>query len=313
MIHIYVNSDHGLAPIASPAPGSWVNMANPTYEELQSISQQLSVPLEILADALDIDERARCDADEGYFMIIIRIPVQDTSGSHTMFFTVPLGIIVAHDVIITVCRRESDVLADFMHNKVRNTVVAHHRRFILQIFLRTALLYLRDLKEINTNASIVQEKLHRSMVNKHLLGLLALEKSLVYFTTSLRSNELMIERLRKTSFFSLDENELTLLEDVIVENRQAIEVANIYNNILAGMMDAFASIINNNVNGVLKLLTSITIIVAWPTLIFSMYGMNVRLPFQQPENSYLGFTVVMLFSVISTVALVYIFIKRRWF
>jgi len=313
MIHIYVNSVHGLGQVATPVPGSWVNLSNPTYEELQSISQQLSLPLDILTDPLDIDKRARCEADEGYFMIIIRVPVQDPAGSHTMFFTVPLGIIVAHDVIITVCRRESDVLADFIHNKVRNIHVAHHRRFVLQIFLRTALLYLRDLKEININASIVQEKLHRSMVNKHLLGLLALEKSLVYFTTSLRSNELMIERLRKTPFFSLDDSEQDLLENVIVENRQAIEVANIYNNILAGMMGAFASIINNNVNAVLKLLTSITIIVAWPTLIFSMYGMNVHLPFQEPENSYLGFTVVMLFTIVSTVALVYIFIKRRWF
>lgn len=313
MIRIFADSDHGLVQITSLAPGAWIDLANPTYDELQSVAQQLSLPLDILADALDIDERARCEADDAYFMIIIRIPVQDKSGPHTMFYTVPLGIIATRTNIITVCRRESDVLADFMHNKVRNLSIAHHRRFILQIFLRTALLYLRDLKEINTNASIVQEKLHRSMVNKHLLGLLALEKSLVYFTTSLRSNELMIERLRKTSFFTLDDNEQDLLEDVVVENRQAIEVANIYNNILAGMMDAFASIINNNVNVVLKLLTSITIIVAWPTLIFSMYGMNIHLPFQYPENSYLGFTVVMLFTIISTIILVYIFIKRRWF
>ncbi len=313
MIHIYANADHGIAQVATAAPDTWVNLVNPTYDELQSVAQQLAIPLEVVTDALDIDERARCEADEGYFMIIIRIPVQDTAGSHTMFYTMPLGIIVARDNVITVCRKETDVLVDVVHGKVRNVNLAQRRRFILQIFLRTALLYLRDLKEINTNASIVQEKLHRSMVNKHLLGLLGLEKSLVYFTTSLRSNELMIERLRKTPFFTLDEHEQDLLEDVIVENRQAIEMANIYNNILAGMMDAFASIINNNVNVVLKLLTSITIIVAWPTLVFSMYGMNIHLPFQEPQTSYLGFIIVMLFTIVSTVALVYLFIKRRWF
>lgn len=313
MIRFFVDSGHGLAQVATLTPGAWVDLTNPTYDELQSVSQQLSIPIEVLTQPLDIDERARCEADDAYFMIIIRIPVQDTSGPHTMFYTIPLGIIASHTNILTVCRRESDVIADFMHNKVRNVSIAQHRRFILQIFLRTALLYLRDLKEINTNASIVQEKLHRSMVNKHLLGLLALEKSLVYFTTSLRSNELMIERLLKTPFFTLNENEQDLLEDVVVENRQAIEVANIYNNILAGMMDAFASIINNNVNVVLKLLTSITIIVAWPTLIFSMYGMNVKLPFQETQSTYLGFIVIMLFTVVSTIALVYLFIKRRWF
>lgn len=313
MIRVVTDSPNGLIQIPAPAPGAWIDLANPTYDELQTISQQFSIPLETLAEPLDIDERARCEADPAYFMIILRIPVQDTSGPHTMFYTVPLGIIATPTNLITVCRRESDVIADLIHNKVRNVSVAHHRRFILQIFLRTALLYLRDLKEINSNASIVQEKLHRSMVNKHLLGLLALEKSLVYFTTSLRSNELMIERLRKTPFFALTEDEQQLLEDLIVENRQAIEVANIYNNILAGMMDAFASIINNNVNAVLKLLTSITIIVAWPTLIFSMYGMNVTLPFQHSQYPYLGFTVVMLFTIISTIILVYIFIKRRWF
>ncbi|MCX7847506.1 MAG: magnesium transporter CorA family protein [bacterium] len=313
MIAFYTACEQGIVPVAELPAASWINLTNPTYEELHTVSQSLSLSLELLSDALDIDERARCEAGDNYFMIIIRIPVHDTAGPHVMFYTVPLGIVITPTLVITVCRRESDVLDSFIHNKIRGANPAHCRRFVLQIFLRTALVYLRDLKEINTNASLVQEKLHRSMVNKHLLGLLALEKSLVFFTTSLRSNELMIERLRKTPFFSLDPQEQDLFEDVAVENRQAIEMANIYNNILAGMMDAFASIINNNVNAVLKLLTSITIIVAWPTLIFSMYGMNVKLPFQEPQESYLGFSIVMIFSIVSTIALVYVFIKRRWF
>ena len=288
----------------------WINVVNPTYEELERLSGELHVPLDILTDPLDIDERARCEAEEHWLMIILRVPVVDESASDVPFFTLPIGILVTDKHLLTICRKENDVMRDFMSGRVKTFSTANRRRFALQIFLRTALLYLRDLKEINTSANIVQDKLHKSMVNRHLIRLLSLEKSLVYFTTSLRSNELMVERLHKLASFKLLEDEQELLEEVMVENRQAIEMANIYSDILAGMMDAFASIISNNVGVVVKMLTAITIVLTLPMLVASIYGMNVPLPFATHPHA---FAIVMGSALVLTAVMSYYFYRRRWF
>jgi len=311
MISIYKSIPQGLKVLTDFEDDSWANVVNPTYEELDRIAQAFKVPLEILTDPLDIDERARCEADDNAFMIILRIPVADTSAQRVTFFTVPLGILVSPTRIATICRKDNEVLTDFVDGKLRNFSTLNRARFILQIFLRTALLYLRNLKEINTDASIIQEKLHKAMVNKHLLSLLNLQKSLVFFATSLRSDELMIERLHKAPFFKLGDDEQDLYDDVVVEYRQAIEMASIYNNILTGTMDAFASIISNNVNDVMKFLTSITIIIAWPTFIASLGGMNIYLPFQ--ANTVWAFWGVIVFIVATTTLIIWAFLRRRWF
>ncbi|NLF40124.1 magnesium transporter CorA family protein [bacterium] len=313
MITIYKTTLAVLEGIQEFEADSWVNVVNPTYEELERLSHELAVPLDILTDPLDIDERSRCEAEDNATLVIARIPVADDTSQDIPFFTIPLGILVGEHHIVTICRKDNDVMHDFMNGKVRNFSTANRTRFLLQIFLRTALLYLRDLKEINTSANIVQEKLHRAMENRQLIKLLSLQKSLVYFTTSLRSNELMLERLQKLPFLRFSEEQIELLDDVIVENKQAIEMANIYNNILTGMMDAFASIISNNVGAVVKLLTSITIVLALPTLIASIYGMNVKLPFVRNLEDPVAFWIVMGIAFGMTIGLVYYFIRRRWF
>ena len=311
MLTIYKTSPQGLKVITEFEDDSWTSVVNPTYDELERVAKAFSVPVEILTDPLDIEERSRFETEDNAQMIILRIPVADTSAHRILFFTVPLGILVSNSRIATICRKDNEVMADFVDGKVRNFSTANQMRFILQVFLRTSLLYLRNLKEIHTDSSILQEKLHKAMVNKHLLSLLNLQKSLVFFATSLRSNELMIERLQKAPFFKLGEEEQDLFDDVMVENRQAIEMSSIYNNILTGMMDAFASLISNNMGGVVKLLTSITIIIAWPTFIASLIGMNVTMPFH--VDTVWAFWGVMAFTVVSSVVLIWWFLRRRWF
>jgi magnesium transporter len=254
--------------------GSWCHVTNPTHEELALISQNARIPADVLADSLDVDERARCDYDEGFVFIIVRIPVVDHAEHHAHFFTVPLGIIITTNVIITICRKENELMEEFTRHHIKAFNPANHSRFLLQIFLRTALVYLRDLKAINSNSAVVQEKLHKSMVNKHLIGLLVLEKSLVFFTTSLRSNELMLERLQKLPSIKFSEDDQDLFDDVMVEMRQAIEMSNIYSNILTGMMDAFASIISNNLNVTMKRLATINVIFMPMAVLTGIGGMS---------------------------------------
>lgn len=254
--------------------GSWCHVTNPTHEELARIAQNANIPADVMSDALDIDERARCDYDEGFVFIIVRIPAVDNAEQHTHFFTVPLGIIITANVIITICRKDNEVMEEFVRHTIKAFNPANHSRFLLQILLRTALVYLRDLKAINSNSAVVQEKLHKSMVNKHLMGLLALEKSLVFFSTSLRSNELMMERLQKLSSIKFNEDDQDLFDDVMVEMRQAVEMSNIYSNILTGMMDFFASIISNNQNVTLKRLATINVIFMPMAVLTGIGGMS---------------------------------------
>lgn len=189
--------------------------------------------------------------------------------------------------LITVCSKDVEVISDFVNGKAKNFFTENRSCFLLQAFLRTALLYLKHLKEINKRTNAIEDELEKAMKNEELIKLLNLEKSLVFFTTSLKSNELMMERLQKTEIVKLDPDDKELLEDVFIENKQAIEMSNVYSNILSGMMDAFASVISNNLNVVLKLLTAVTIILMIPTLIASIYGMNVRLPFQNSPQAFL--------------------------
>jgi magnesium transporter len=224
--------------------------------------------------------------------------------------TLPIGIIFVEDLVITVSSKDVDVLSDFVNGRVKNFSTESRSRFLLQIFLRTALLYLKHLKEINKKTNTIEDELAKAMKNEELIKLLNLEKSLVFFTTSLKSNELMMERLQKTEIVKLDPDDKELLEDVLIENKQAIEMSNVYSNILSGMMDAFASVISNNLNVVLKFLTAVTIILMIPTFIASLYGMNIRLPFQDHPYAFLiTLGISFTLALIST----FIFIKRKWF
>ncbi|NOZ63830.1 MAG: magnesium transporter CorA family protein, partial [Caldiserica bacterium] len=220
------------------------------------------------------------------------------------------GIIIKDEVIVTISNQENEVASYFLRKQIRGFFTQKRSRFVLQMFRFTALAYLNHLKVINRRTSSVETELHKSLRNEELIKLLNLEKGLVYFTTSLRGNEIMMERLQRMNILPMYEEDKELLEDVIIENRQAIDMANIYSNILSSMMDAFASVISNNLNIVMKFLTSITIILMLPTLVASIYGMNIKLPFQDSPHAFL---ITMVISFALSFAGIIAFIRRKWF
>lgn len=310
MIKIFKTTKNGLEEIREIEKNCWVNFSNPSNGELVELSEKLNIPLNFLTDPLDVDERARIEMEDKCVLIILRISHFDEKDVDIPYITLPLGIIFVEDLVITVCSKDIEVISYFANVKVKNFSTESRSRFLLQIFLRTALLYLKHLKEINKKTNAIEDELARAMKNEELIKLLNLEKSLVFFTTSLKSNELMMERLQKTEIVKLDPDDKELLEDVLIENKQAIEMSNVYSNILSGMMDAFASVISNNLNVVLKFLTAVTIILMIPTFIASLYGMNIRLPFQDHPYAFLiTLGISFTLALIST----FIFIKRKWF
>ncbi|MDP2864343.1 MAG: magnesium transporter CorA family protein [bacterium] len=312
MIKKFKTIQSELKEISDFEKGCWVNVSSQTNNnnELETLCQELNVPLDFLTDPLDINERSRIETEGGYTLIVLRVPLFDENNVDVPFTTLPIGIIFNEDLFITVCSKDSEIIADFINGKVKNFSTEDKSSAILKIFSRTALLYLKYLREINNRTNIVEEELHKAMKNEELIKLLNIEKSLVFFVTSLKANEFMMDRLQKMEVIKLDSEDKNLLEDVIIENKQAIEMADVYSNILSGMMDAFASVISNNLNVVLKFLTSVTIIVMIPTLIASIYGMNVELPFQRSLHA---FVIVMIISIVLSISGVLIFMKRKWF
>jgi magnesium transporter len=268
------------------------------------------VPLEFITYPLDLDERPRVEREDGETMILLRVPFYQGPNSDVPFTTIPMGIVMDGQWIMTVCRHDHDLLRELAAGKMRGLSTAKRNRFILQVLLAAASKYLLYLREINRTVDHLEDQLQMSMQNRELMGLLKYQKSLVYFTTALKANELMMERLHRSGFFRTYPDDEDLLEDVITENQQAIEMTNIASNVLSAMMDAFASIISNNVNAVMKFLAAATIVIALPTLVASVYGMNVPLPFQEQPWS---FMLIMLFAMGVSAVVTRLFVKRGWF
>jgi magnesium transporter len=259
--------------------GAWIDARNVTKEDLVRLEQDFGVEAELLTDIMDADEQSRIEYEDEYTALIVRLPVYD--GSYEIScFTVPLGIIIFPDKIITVCQRSSDALDDISSNRVRGLVFRNTSAFVLNMLGRAAFAFLKALKELNRSANIIERQLQKSIRNNELIQLLSIQKSLVFFTTSIKTNELLMEKLKKGPLIRGSGEEEELLEDVMTENVQALEMANIYSSILTGTMDAFASVISNNMNIVMKRLAIINIVLMIPTLIYSFYGMNVALPGQ---------------------------------
>ncbi len=311
MIKILRWSENRFIPIDKIEKHCLINVISPEKSELEKLSGEMLIPSDFMTDPLDIDERARIETEDGVLLIVLRIPKYDESNSEIPFTTIPAGIILTkNDTIITISSSDITDVLDLYNGKVKSIITGKRSSVILQIFLRTALLYLKHLKEINRRTGGIEKELQKSLKNEELIKLLNIEKSLVFFTTSLKSNELMMERLLKTELLKLTPDDKDMLEDVLIDNRQAIEMANIYSNILSGMMDAFASVISNNLNVVMKILTSITIILMIPTLTASIYGMNIELPFQHSSHA---FFIVTGISFALSLLSVLIFIRNRWF
>ncbi|HOW92835.1 MAG TPA: magnesium transporter CorA family protein [Anaerolineaceae bacterium] len=304
------NEESGITRIEAPIEGCWINLIDPTTDEIDSI-KALGVPTDFLTYALDLDERPRTEKeDDGTTLIMLSIPFFQGERFDVPFSTIPLGIILTDKMVITVCKKNNVIMDELLRTRSKGISTAKRVRFILRILLITATQYLSYLREINHTVELVEDKLQASMRNKEVMELLKYQKSLVYFTTALRSNELMMERLKKTPLFHRYPEDEDLLEDVLTENQQAIEMVGIASDILSSMMDAFASIISNNLNVVMKFLASITIVLSIPTIVTSFYGMNVKLPLQQNPLAYLF--VIGLFVVLCMVV-IFIFIRRDWF
>lgn len=313
MIKIFRTIDGVIHQVNEMQEGCWVALINPTATEILDIAERYHIEQDDLRAPLDEEERSRIEVEDDYTMILVDIPVIEERNEKDWYGTIPMSIILTDEIIFTVCLEDTPILSAFMDGRVRNFFTYKKTRFILQILYKNATMYLHYLRIIDKKSEEVEHKLHGSTKNRELIELLELEKSLVYFTTSLRSNEVVLEKLLKTESIKHYPEDTELLEDVIIENKQAIEMANIYSGILGGTMDAFASVISNNQNIVMKFLATVTIVMSIPTMIFSAYGMNVNLSGMPFAGSPLGFWIVMVLSVVLSLAVALIFWKKDMF
>ena len=301
MMTIHKTIDGRMTALDAIEEGAWINLTYPNEEELQKVSSALQVESDFLRAALDEEETSRIDTEEGQTLIIIDTPAVEKSDSAVIYSTLPLGIIVTQTNIITVSLRESSVIRDFEDGLVKGVSTAKKTSFILHILLRVASRYLQYLKQIDKIYNHMERQLYKSQRNKELIQLLDLEKSLVYFNTSLKANEVTLEKILRGRIVTLYEEDHDLLEDVLIEVRQAIEMANIYSSIISGMMDAFASVISNNLNVIMKVLTSITILLTIPNIVFSFYGMNVL---NLPMDHFWWFPLSLSVGLIAVIAII---------
>jgi magnesium transporter len=287
MINIFKTVDKNLFKLEKIEDDAWISLVNPSEEEIDFVKEQLNIEMDFLRAALDEEEYSRIEVEDEHVLILIDMPTADKEDEHLVYSTLPFAIILTEKNIVTVCLKDSYIIDQFEKNSVRSFYTTKRYRFVLQILFKISKRYLLYLKQIDRMSSDVERQLHRSMKNRELIQLLDLEKSLVYFTTALKANEIVLEKMMRLDAIKLYEEDEDLLEDVIIENKQAIEMATIYSNILSGMMDAFASVISNNLNVVMKILTSITIVMAIPTMIASFYGMNIAwLPIANSPNAF---------------------------
>jgi magnesium transporter len=309
MITIYRSRDGRLETVNSLEDGCWMSLVDPTPDEVAGAQVSLGVPLEFLTDALDRGEQARIEREEAAALMVLRVPYFQGEASDIPHITVPLGIVLTDRHLVTVCAYDVGVLRQLTSGVVRGLSTVKHNRFVLHALHVTAKRYLYHLGEINKAVDALEDRLQASLRNRELLELLKRQKSLVYFTEALKSNEVMLERLQRSQMFQAYPDDLELLEDVLTEFRQAMEMTTISANILSNTMDAFASIISNNLNVVMKFLASVTIILALPTLVASIFGMNVALPLQDHPAA---FWIILGSSMVVAVVVVFIFWRRDW-
>ncbi len=317
MIKYYIKEKGLLKELEEPEVSCWVNISAPfSVEELEEVAQKFDVPLDFLTDSLDIDERSRYEREEDVRLVVVNTPLGNPNieDIDAIFITVPIGIILTIEHIITITSYENPILETFLNGRVKNFNPSDESSFVLQILEQTVYRYLNCLKQLNKKRNLIEKELYDSSRNEELKQLLRIEKSLVLFVNSLSSNELLKMKMKRTDFLHIreDEDKTDLFEDIIIDNSQALEMANIYTNILNGTMDAYGSIISNNLNITMKSLTSITIILMVPTLVASFYGMNVGLPFKG-EGMPHYFLFIISISLILSGLLAWYFQKKRLF
>lgn len=306
MLQVFKSTEGGLMTLDAMESGAWINLVQPTERELDAVLSEFPEldPISLKA-ALDEEERARIEIDNGTTLILVDVPIVEPVNNNVYYSTIPLGILLVEDTIITICTKEVPIIEDFVRGRVRGFFTFKKTRFILQLLYKNATYFLQYLKQIDRRSNHIERELHKSMKNKELIQLLELEKSLVFFSTSLKSNEIVLERMMRLDSIKKYPEDEELLEDVIIENKQAIEMANIYSNILSGIMGAFASVISNNLNMVMKFLTSVTIVMAVPTMVASFFGMNVPVPLEGQPFAFLIVILISLFLALLSAGLLF--------
>ena len=309
MIQYFKNIDHQTIAIDKPEDGSWINVLPPLkQEEFTELSESLEIPIDFLKDSLDIDERSRYEIDDNVKLIVIKTPTENNSfnDSDAFYITIPICIILTHNQIVTVNSFENEAIKKFL-TTFQNRHPDKKNMMVLKIFEKVTINFQDYLKEINLRRNTLEHKLYVANRNEELLQLMRIQKSLVYFLTALRSNELLMMKMVRTNFLQLNEDEKDFLDDLIVETSQALEMAHTYTNILSSTLDAFASIISNNQNEVLKRLTTLTIVLTVPTLIASIYGMNVPIPY---KDTHYAFWIPVIISLIILAVVAWNYWKR---
>ena len=312
MIQYFKNIDHKTVEIDKPEAGTWVNVLPPLkQEEFSELSKNLDIPIDFLTDSLDIDERTRFEVEDNVRLIVIKTPTENNSfnESDAYYITIPICIILTDNQIVTVNSFENPAIKKFL-NTFPKRETDRKNMMVLKVFEKVVQNFMEQLKEINHRRNIIEQKLYDANRNEQLLQLMRIQKSLVYFVTALRSNELLFMKLERTDFLQLNEDEKEFLNDLIVDNAQALEMAHIYTNILSSTLDAFASIIANNQNEVLRRLAIITVVLTFPVLVASIFGMNVPSGF---EHSPYAFYIVAFLSFIISLVIGWSFIRKKIF
>jgi magnesium transporter len=312
MIQYFKNINHQTFAIGQPENGSWVNILPPLkQEEFSQLSSSLDIPLDFLTDSLDIDERSRFEEEDNVKLVVIKTPTENNSfnESDAYYITIPICIILTHNQIVTVNSFDNGAIKKFL-DTFQNRHPDKKNMMVLKIFEKVIQAYMGSLKEINVRRNVLEQKLYAANRNEHLLQLMRIQKSLVYFVTALRSNEMLLMKIERTNFLGLNEEEKEILQDLIVDNSQALEMANIYTNILSSTLDAFASIIANNQNEVLKRLSVITIVLTFPVLVASIYGMNVPIPY---ARSPYAFYIPVSLSLVISLIIGWFFLRKKIF
>ena len=280
MLEYYKSEGRDIVKLDCPEPGCWINLVNPTRAEVDSVILSQKVDQDFIRAALDPEESSRVEMEDDQVLLIVDIPVVEHSDSTMrdvqMYASLPMGIIVTPESVITVCLNDTQIVRDIAEGKVRGIHTALRTRFVFQVLLRVAGRFLNYLRRIERSFTQIERRLYESQKNEDLMQLLGLSKSLVYFSASLKGNEVTMEKVLRGRILKLYEDDRDLLEDSLIEIRQAIEMASIYSSILSGTMDTYSSIVSNNMNDIMKMLTVITLILTIPNMVFGFYGMNVR-------------------------------------
>lgn len=303
MIKYYKTTGKTLTEISNYEKGCWISVVKPNNNEINYICDKFNIYQNDFRSVLDREERSRLEIEDEYNMVLVDIPI-DESDESMHYTTVPLGIFITKETIITACSMDSDIIEDFISNKIKDFNTSKKTRFLFQIFKQNALYYLKYLRQIDKRTSEIEENIYDSVQNKELIQLLNLEKSLIYFSTSLKSNEIIINKVIRSKHIEKFEDDEEFLEEVIIENKQALEMATIYGDILSRVMDAFSSIISNNQNRVMSILTTATLVMSVITIVSGLFGMNLEgIPFNQHPN---GFLIISLSSILISLILSYI-------